>query len=439
MIVQAERVFERIDDVRKMKNGLLTGGAGGGKTTLINELIKEDFSWGYLTATTGIAAVHLGPKVQTYQSLLRCKDVLELRKGFQSESIHRILSRLREDGYKRLIIDEASMMLAEVFSLVYRACKETGIGLILVGDFLQLPPVVKETDASHTPKPWLAFQSKYWLEFTDNGKNIVRLTINHRTVDEGFVKFLNALRIGDGRLAEKLFAASGVQRDRRAGYIDENFEGLTLVGSNTNRDKINFERYMSCPGPEVAYHKKSVGKPMPDWNEIDIPIRVRLKVGCRVMVTQNRYINGFLAYANGTTGKVVSLQEDSADVRCDPDEKIIRVERCLKNNSSWYAELKDNGEVIWIKIPATASVSFMPLCLAWCANVHKAQGLTLAKVQIFIDDWKFWGINKSGGRVGHSLLYVAVSRAKRGKDVLISGSHSLADACHVDADVKEWK
>jgi PIF1-like helicase len=99
---------------------------------------------------------------------------------------------------------ECSMLLAETFSYIYRACLEADMGLILVGDFLQLQPVVK-SDVINEHGAYLAFESKYWSEFTNgtsitDGSGIIRLSKNHRQKDgnEEFLKFLSLLRVGDG-------------------------------------------------------------------------------------------------------------------------------------------------------------------------------------------------------------------------------------------------
>jgi hypothetical protein len=63
----------------------------------------------------------------------------------------------------------------------------------------------------------------------------------------------------------------------------------------------------------------------------------------------------------------------------------------------------------------------------WRFIFLKAQGLTLDKVQIAIDGCNW-----------NSLLYVAVSRARHGSDVLLTGGCSIEEVCSTKPEVKEW-
>lgn len=156
--VAAATEYERIDDIKELRYGFVTGAAGCGKTAVIKEILRLEPTWGILTATTGVAAMNLsvdGQRVPTIHALLQCARIRDFRNKFNSGGLTQKLIGLKGEGAERIIIDECSMMTADVFGYIYRACIQADVGLILVGDFLQLPPVVKPEESGELENPHL--------------------------------------------------------------------------------------------------------------------------------------------------------------------------------------------------------------------------------------------------------------------------------------------
>jgi hypothetical protein len=306
--------FERIDDIRRLKYGYVTGAAGRGKTTIIQEILKQDPFWGIVSATTGVAAMNLGAKlrrsVPTIFSLLKCANVAEFRRSFESGALEQKIRALKHKQYQRVVIDECSMLLAEIFSYIYRACKAVDIGLILVGDFAQLGPVVKFEHQESIPKPPWAFQSMYWPEFTDgksinDGRGIIRLQKNYRQASPEFNQLLDLLRVGDGAGASRLVQSTGCELKPS---LDDNFSGVTLTVRNSFRDLINLSKFSELQGMTTEYKKTSYGEQRKEW--LDIPRSIALKIGSHAMILRNQYSGGRLVQANGTVGTVLSMYPD---------------------------------------------------------------------------------------------------------------------------------
>ena len=138
-------------------NVFLTGEPGAGKTHTINQYASYLRSRGIepsITASTGIAATHIGGMnihswsgigIRTYL------DKYELDKISTTEYLAKRICRA-----KVLVIDEVSMLGPETFSMVEAVCRNIrqnndafgGLQVILVGDFFQLPPIVKATTDS---------------------------------------------------------------------------------------------------------------------------------------------------------------------------------------------------------------------------------------------------------------------------------------------------
>jgi ATP-dependent exoDNAse (exonuclease V) alpha subunit len=127
---------------------LLTGPAGAGKTFVLNEFVrlaKHEGKHVSVTATTGLAATHLGGSTIHSWSGIGIHD--SLQNGFVEH-----MSKSRKEIIEKtdvLIIDEISMlhdfrldMIDEVCRLVRKVDEPFGgIQVIMSGDFFQLPPI----------------------------------------------------------------------------------------------------------------------------------------------------------------------------------------------------------------------------------------------------------------------------------------------------------
>ena len=130
------------------KSALLTGAAGTGKTHLLNNFITQARAMGKkvsVTATTGLAATHLGGNTIHSWSGIGVAD--ELATNFAER-----MSKTRREVIQKtnvLIIDEISMLHGfrlDMIDEVCRVVRETdapfgGIQVVLAGDFFQLPPI----------------------------------------------------------------------------------------------------------------------------------------------------------------------------------------------------------------------------------------------------------------------------------------------------------
>lgn len=146
---------DQVFDILAMgHNVFLTGAAGSGKTYLVNRFVRHchehDISIA-ITASTGIAATHIGGMTIHSWSGMGVRDILS------SDDINTIVSK--EYLTKRfaktsvLIIDEISMLSGGFLSSLDRLLQSArvsplpfgGIQVVLVGDFFQLPPVSRDS------------------------------------------------------------------------------------------------------------------------------------------------------------------------------------------------------------------------------------------------------------------------------------------------------
>ena len=130
----------------------LTGQPGSGKTHTVNryvrELQRQGIDYAY-TASTGIAATHgYGVTIHAWSGI-GVREAITRRDLDLLATNRRLASRIEKT--KVLIIDEISMLPARALSLVDAVCRHIrgmqapfgGLQVVLVGDFFQLPPVVR--------------------------------------------------------------------------------------------------------------------------------------------------------------------------------------------------------------------------------------------------------------------------------------------------------
>jgi len=353
----------------------LTGEPGSGKTHTVSRYVEYLRGAGVspaITASTGIAATHIGGTTVHSWSGIGIRKELPAKelKNFFRRPGHR--KRLRETDV--LIIDEISMLDAATLDLVSTVCKKArnsawpfgGMQVILVGDFFQLPPVSRKGEPAE-----FAFRSPAWEELDPR---VLYLTEQHRQDDADFLSVLQAIRagafeaahfehlesrrVGDGQVPDGQGALSGGGN----GAIPD---GVTkLYCHNANVDAVNSRELAGLPGEESHFQMTSWGEKAPVEklkSSCTSPETLSLKVGALVMFTKNDFEAG---YVNGTLGRVTGF---------DSDDGLPLVRSAA--GKSFKAEphdwsIEDNDEVV-------ATVTQVPLRLAWAITVHKSQGMSL--------------------------------------------------------------
>jgi ATP-dependent DNA helicase PIF1 len=425
----------------------VSGPAGCGKTWLLKDLAATDPSC-VLAATTGIAAVNLGEGT-TINSLLRYFQLTDLRDSYTGGYLESHIKKLRKAGLTRILLDEVSMMHADHLTIITRALDNVNadrgddpeLGLIVCGDFLQLPPVPDVDQATGKKMPvQLAFESPEWDRYA---AHTVRLARSWRQTDPAFLAALAAVRRSDADAALTYFGP------RLQAATDLAFDGPLIVGRNDEVDRFNQLRLDKVSGREHTFPSTRWGKVRPDWGgppkppaQWGIPEALTLKEGCRVMVLANK--NDALPgdgpryrYTNGDLGTFLGPHQGGAVVRLDRTGMEAIAEYVQRENqiplepgrkkalaAEGHAErAKDRWEII-------GGVEYLPLRLCYSSTVHKSQSLTLDKVQVSIRSSFF----RQAG-----LLYVALSRARTPDGLRIVGTtEGFRARCTVSPRVRAW-
>jgi hypothetical protein len=410
----------------------LCGVAGSGKTFQVRAQCESDPEWGLLCATTGIAAVNLS--TVTLNSCLRFFDTDSLRDAYLTGALVRRLKEIRED-HRRLVIDEVSMMDGDQLGILVRAALEANsyksdhppLGLTLVGDFAQLPPV----------KARWAFESDEWHRFDSS---TTRLTKVWRQGLGPFLDALNLARSGDGGGSADILTQQGLEWHSS---LSLEFDGTTIVPKNDQVDRYNRMALDRLPGAAFTLVNRRWGKQRGEWKQV--PDAVTLKVGAYVMLLSNAYDDEHnLVYCNGDCGHVLEHSSGYLYVELVRNAAIVEVGRVVRDVGrkdrleGWGRDgLSGHGEYLtrphWMpdrRRFVEGQVEMWPVRLAYASTVHKSQGLSLDRLQCDIRD-HFFG--------QPAMLYVAMSRCKSLEGLRVVGQRErYVKQCAVDPRVKPW-
>lgn len=373
---------------------LVTGRAGTGKTRLVNYLKRRP--GGELQATvapTGIAA--LNARAQTIHSFFHFDhavlDARRLSKGGKFGSLYRRM--------KRLVIDEISMVRADVIDAIDARLRQVrmdkrpfgGVEVVMVGDFLQLPPVVADHDRMMLenlgyPGPW-AFNAHALQALPVTTATLQRVW---RQDAPDFVEMLGAIRTGRGidDALERLNAhCVGPHRD--------GVKPLMLTPTRASADRHNRDGLAALGRERTAFHATFEGDFGLGAANLPAPEHIELAPGARVMATRNDPAGRFV---NGTLGTVTRLHGDGVFVRFDRrrDEDYVEAVKWEKIRQRWdEAEGRIENDVV-------GTYRQIPLIHAWAVTIHKAQGLTLDDVRVDL----------GAGAFAPGQVYVALSRVR---------------------------
>ncbi len=387
-----------IEAFKAGKNLFVTGGAGSGKSYLLNFLKRNYGHLGLeITASTGIAAVNIGgATIHSWAGIgLANLPIDQIVGNILSGKFSRIRRRIRQA--KALAIDEISMISAEVFEIldqVFRRIRENnapmgGVQMLLFGDFLQLPPVNRGGDFN------FCFHSQAWQNLNLETFELEEI---FRQSDQKFIKILNNLRFG------KLDQSDREVLESRLNAKDDNhaIRPTILTTHNEKVARINSEELKKIPREEITHEAEYSG--LPDKVEFlkkncMASQSLKLKVGAQVMMIKNTYQKEGII--NGSLGIVQSFStKKSYPVVEFANGKILTIAP-----EEWVIERYDEEKKI---VVTDASTSQVPLILAWAMTIHKSQGLTLDKISCDLSDVF------SPGQA-----YVALSRARSLEGIFI--------------------
>ena len=389
------------------------------------------------TATTGIAAFNLsqdGIPAMTLHSALKLKP----HPWFDSRSASSINEMM--DNYNELFIDEVSMLNANLLDFILTKIRGVNEGrkksgkpifrVVLFGDTLQLPPVVKEYERNirvlwqkEYGGEHMFYNSKAFREYREQGASrFFFLDEIHRQDRKEFMNILNEIRfaVPSSDTLEKINSHvinidDFTRNQGKDGFLYLATKNKTVKAVNDEFEKVFREQGMT----PVVYEAEETGDP--DWKHYftNMEKKVELYVGQQVMCISND-VNKH--YQNGTLGIIVGFMPFMNPF---PDEtelsefkkELVELNRgfvlpVIQTKIGTFQVMRSKFEEYTIKyyndtdgtysIPevkgAITQISCKP---AYACTIHKSQGLTLSAVYLDTTDSPM----ENG-------VYVALSRLK---------------------------
>lgn len=394
-----------LSSVMKGKNTFITGSGGSGKSHTIRtmqDFFEDDTIF---CGPTGISALNIRGS--------SCHKTFGLAMGVSLEDdLRRVKSRkqaalLSSRALSRIVIDEVGMVRTDkLYEMDHKMryfrkndLPFGGLQVVALGDGFQIPPVLRREEKSVFHKIYgseIPFGSPTWkaLNFTN-----VLLNKNYRQKDAEFMHHLNNIRTG-------VNVYDAVQ------YFNDNCYGqppsdayVTLCSTNKLASEVNQERFNLLAGKSKQYRASIKG----DFKERPVEEIMSLKIGCKVMVIKNdsetppRYVNGSVGIVKSMAATYIVVE-----INGNPVEIAMHTWDNVGYETSKKKVVEDDEcgvpvqkEIEVIKEVKLGSYVALPVKLGYAITTHKAQGLTLAGVNIDL----------GAGAFAAGMTYVALSRA----------------------------
>lgn len=401
-----EPIFELIENTNR--NIFLTGKAGTGKTTFLNNFVQKTRKKHIVVAPTGIAAINAGGVTIHSMFGLPLRPFVPTLERVDTDLANNISDLLPHFKYRKeklkllreveiIIIDEVSMLRADVLDMMDFSLRTVrrnqqsfgGVQMLFIGDLYQLPPVIKEENEFILRK---YYNSAFFFEAKAlEGVNLltIELTKVFRQQDKDFLDLLNAIRDGNSR---------GIDFDKLNQRYFPDFEPkeegfIHLCSHNRIADEINQNKLKELKTPSYFYKADVYGEFKENLYPNDETLE--LKVGAQVMFIRND-ISSDKKYYNGKLAEISRLTEDKVYVILEGREDELTLKKEI-----WEQKKYRIGEDKQIEEEVIGSFEQFPIRLAWAVTIHKSQGLTFDK--LIIDA----GQSFTSGQV-----YVAFSRCR---------------------------
>lgn len=435
------------------------GKAGSGKTTLIRKLESRMVGCQVLAPTNFAAALYRGAR--TIHSFFNA-SLDKLDEGYQNpmELTRDKAEMCREAlrGTRMLVIDEISMVRADLFEMINAICQKAmgntspfgDIPIVVVGDLFQLPPIVSADavkDYLEREYGGFYFFNSHIVQKELPNIKLFELTKSFRQEnDSEFVKILDAFRY-PMTLQRKLQILNGINS-----RVTENLpsDAVYVASSNEEVRRVNASRLSDLPGPvttidaEYVIRKKD-GSGYVKVSHRDLPVdeeicdiilpsaydsQLQFKVGAKVVFTKSSkywgYVNGEMGTIKDFNGEYFTIRkyDTGKDVCCPHPNDRFKASQLV--DYRYDMEYDQQKHKLVRVAPYVQKTAQFPIKLAYAFTIHKAQGQTYDKVILDLTSHIF----------APGQLYVALSRARSLQGLYLTRPVTYSDIISDDSIIE---
>ena len=408
-------------------NVFLTGEAGTGKSTIVKEFNQKKKKNCIFLAPTGIAAVNIGGS--TIHSFLRFAPGPMSEESIESIGNKRQRELIR--SVEVVIIDEISMVRSDLFWAVDYRLRQVSQGrnkklpfggkqVILVGDFYQLPPVIKSEEEErfirNTYGGEFAFQTDIWER---GGFQCFCLkTVHRQSHDDLFLSILNHIRHNDLETRDlvdpetkELLTVQEILN--KYADIRRPLDVTPVCLCTTNREANILNALANEKSDGVGRTFTAVIKGIFSSKDYPTPAKLELKTGTRVMTLINhRTPSGTLEFVNGDVGEVLGYMTlagtEAVRIKLD-NGKTVNISPNEWKNYQYVLTTDPKSGKEKVTQKEVGSYIQLPLKLAYAITIHKSQGMSVNSAMIKLGN----------GCFAHGQLYTALSRCRSLKNLRI--------------------
>lgn len=388
---------EALDQAVTSRESLVfTGEAGTGKTLLIRAITDKLREGPYkrvfhVCAMTGPAAVAINGS--TLHSFLG----VGLFKGDPYQLAGKInrsgMLKKRWKTIETILLDEIGMLTPYLMRRIHdvaqivRESNEPfgGIQILFFGDFAQCPPIYTENEPQEGPY-------LYAFEDADLFPPLERtflLTEIFRQKDPVFQGILSRIRLANETKEDYQVLKSRLIQPSE----DDNIRPVDLYARKMDVERINnleleklqpdkskWEIYKATQKivAKTAEQKKMAENLVLAFRKIrSAPDELTLAVGAQVLLTKNLDVSDGLC--NGASGVVERFEQIPEDLKGRSYPVVRFVSGQTRLISPCESDIEYQGQLYAIDLQ-------VPLILAWAITIHKAQGKSLTRVSLALDE-----------------------------------------------------
>lgn len=392
----------------------VTGQAGTGKSTFISYL-QQKIENLVVVAPTAVAALNVqGVTIHSFFGFPASHITPEEFHDVHSIKIYppkRRLIRMMEV----LVVDEVSMLLPNILDSMDKVLQYVrknnrpfgGVKVVLIGDLLQLPPVIASTQEADY------FSHRYFAPYFFAADIFQKVSLKSfcltkvfRQVDEEFIKILGAIRTNQNYREALCILNNQCYKDKQGISLEE--DTIYLVTTNYKAKKINQQKLQQLPTKSFFFEADITNTTTKEQWKIPASYLLELKKGAKVMFLKNSKPD----WVNGDFGKVLDFEKNWIFVQKNNGQEV----KVKKTNWEKYKYIYDRQKKIIQKEVVGVFTQF-PLALGWASTIHKTQGLSFEKIIVDLERGAFC----------NGQTYVALSRCKSLKNITLVAPIAMGD------------